>query len=206
MLEEFSRQGRLHLIKNEKNEGYGKAVNTAIRHGSSKFIAILNSDVEVLSGWLGPLLETLDSDDKVAAVEPKLIGPNGNIDCAGVWGTNANPLIRFADENSFGRFGRVLENVYISGACIVTRRKTFEELGGFDERFFFFFEDMDFCFKARYEGYKVLYIPHSVVVHHRSKASESNKGQIHKWYTQSQLLFLEKWKHHLGDPTEYPLE
>ena len=206
MLEEYGKQGRLRLIKNRRNEGYGKAVNTAFKEGSSEFVVILNSDIEVLSNWIEPLLETLSSDRSIAAVTPKLIGPNGCIDCAGVWGTNANPLIRFSEKNDFGKFNRVLENVYISGACIVTRRSTFAELGRFDERFFFYFEDMDFCFEARYRGYKIMYIPDSVIVHHRARASVSNQEQTQKWYSQSQQLFMEKWKDYLADSVEYPLE
>jgi GT2 family glycosyltransferase/ADP-heptose:LPS heptosyltransferase/glycosyltransferase involved in cell wall biosynthesis len=206
MLEEMAKQGRLRLIKNLKNEGYGKAVNSAFETGSSKFLAILNSDIEVLSAWLNPLLNTLNSNDKTAAVGPKLISPSGGIDCAGVWGRNANPLIRSAEFNHSGVFGRVLKNVYISGACLVTRRATFRDMGRFDERFFFYFEDMDFCFKARYQGYEVLYDPSSVVVHHRSKASHMRRESTETWYSHSRHLFQEKWHHKLLDEMEFPLE
>lgn len=206
MLEEYERQGRLRLIKNRKNEGYGKAVNAAFKKGSSAFVVILNSDIEVLSNWLEPLIERLSSDGSAAAVAPKLIGPDGVIDCAGVWGTNAKPLIRFSEKNDYSKFNRVLENVYLSGACMVTRRSTFAELGQFDEQFFFYFEDMDFGFQARYHGYKLLYIPESVIVHHRAKASTSNQEQAQQWYLQNQQRFLKKWKDYLTDAVEYPHE
>jgi O-antigen biosynthesis protein len=140
----------------------------------------LNDDTSVIEpGWLEAMVE-LAVRPEVGAVGAKLLYPNGAIQHAGVlMGVFDNCGHAFKGLNgSVGHyfdFSDVIRNVSaVTGACLMTRAKIFEQAGGFDEtQFAVAFNDVDLCLKIGSYGYRVLYTPHAVLYHHESLSKTS---------------------------------
>ncbi len=189
-------------IFNRKNLGYGAACNQGILAGKGKYIFLLNSDIKVTPNWLPPLIKSLSSNPKTAVVGPKLINPQGFIVGAGVVGTNAHPIIRgWGEPNHENIYNQSMECLSIGGACMGIKRELLSKLGLFDEQYFHYFEETDYCYNARFLGYKIIYCPESLVIHLVYGSCRSFK-RLDEYYRKAQQRFLNKWADFLQDPTE----
>jgi O-antigen biosynthesis protein len=149
--------------------------NQAARLSTSELLLFLNDDTEVIaSDWLTSMVE-LGMRPEVGAVGAKLLYPDGRIQHAGVvMGLFENCGTAFrglpGSAQHYFNFPDVIRNVSaVTGACLLTRRDVFWEVGGFDEeRFAVAFNDIDFCLKITRAGYRVLYTPHACLYHHES--------------------------------------
>ena len=159
--------------RNDENLGFLKTCNAAARLCKGRHIFFLNNDAEVTAGAIDTLVELLDADPTVGLTGSKLIYPDGTLQEAGgiVWSD--------ASAWNFGRngdphrpeFNYRREVDYISGAAIMVRKSTFDELNGFDEIFApAYYEDTDLAFRIRAHGLRVVYEPRSVVIHHEGKS------------------------------------
>jgi GT2 family glycosyltransferase len=190
-------------IFNKKNLGYGSACNKGIKAGAGKYIFLLNSDTMVTAGWLTPLIKILENSSKVAVVGPRLVNPEGLLVGVGVVGTNANPVIRgWKEPNEANRYNDTLEVLSVCGACMGIKRQNISELGLFDENYFHYFEETDYCYNARYHDYKVIYCPDSTVIH-RVFGSCGDFQQLNKYFQNGEKYFQKKWRFFLQDDTEY---
>ena len=170
--------GNIKIISNEKNLGFAKACNQGARASSSDYILFLNNDVEAQSGWLEPLLKALDNDSSVAAVSSKLLFPDGTIQHAGVLivdhRKHQDPLLAlnacYQEPSDLPEANEPRTYQALTAACLLVRRNAFDQVGGFDEGFWNGYEDTDLCFKLRMEGYKLVYQPESVLIHHEEKS------------------------------------
>lgn len=174
------------IIKN-KNIGYGAAVNIAARRHNNPYICISNCDIEVSENWQS-LTNYFDKDEKVACIGAKIIFPDGRLQNCGIAGTEKNRLLRGWSETDEGQYDNIEEVVSVCGAFFVIRRDIFQILNGFDERFFFYFEETDLHIRIRKIGFKVIYYPKVTIIHHYSK---SPKKDI--WFNISNKMFNEKW-------------
>jgi GT2 family glycosyltransferase len=149
--------------------------NSAVRQCDSGFLLFLNDDTEAIAPqWLTAMVE-LAARPEVGAVGAKLLYPEGRIQHAGViMGVFENCGHAFkglpGDERHYFDLPDVIRNVSaVTGACLMTRRAVFEQVGGFDEeRFGVAFNDIDFCLKVGAAGYRVLYTPHALLFHHEA--------------------------------------
>lgn len=190
-------------IMNRSNRGYGSACNQGIKAGSGGSIFLLNSDVTVTPGWLNPLIATLASAPEIAVVGPRLVNPEGLLVGTGVVGTNARPVIRgWGEPDEPGRYNQTIECLSICGACMGIKRDLLSVLGFFDDKYFHYFEETDYCYNARYHGYKVIYHPESKVIHH-VQGSCRNFRKLNKYFRTSENYFKNKWKFFWEDQTEY---
>lgn len=190
-------------IMNRSNRGYGSACNQGIKTGSGNYIFLLNSDVTVTPGWITPMVATLASAREIAVVGPRLVNPEGLLVGVGVVGTNARPIIRgWGEPDEPERYNQTIECLSVCGACMGIKRDLLSVLGFFDEKYFHYFEETDYCYNARYHGYKVIYHPKSKVIHH-VQGSCRNFRQLNKYYQTSEKYFNEKWKIFLKDQTKY---
>jgi GT2 family glycosyltransferase/SAM-dependent methyltransferase len=154
----------------EENVGFVKACNAGIRAARGHYVALLNNDTEPQPGWIDALVTTAERDPAVGVVGAKLVYGDGRLQEAGgiIWSDG--------DGWNYGRFGDpddpafnfVREVDYCSGAALLIRGSLLEMMGGgLDEQYApAYYEDTDLCFAARHHGYKVLYQPAGVVVHH----------------------------------------
>ena len=180
--------------------------NNAAKHAKGKYILFLNNDTQVQDNWLSPLIELIESDDKIGMVGSKLIYPDGMLQEAGgiLWkdgsawnyGNRKNP--------SDPEYNYVKEADYISGAAIMIRRKLWNKIGGFDKDFApAYYEDTDLAFEVRKHGYKVMYQPLSMVVHFEGVSNGTDIENGQKQYQQVNCQkFYDKWKNVLESEHE----
>jgi O-antigen biosynthesis protein len=154
--------------RNEKNLGFLANCNHAAATVSSKYILFLNNDTTVKPHWLSSLVTLSESDPAIGMVGSKLIYPDGRLQEAGgiIWNDASGWNYGHKQDPTLPQFNYVKEVDYISGACILIRKTTWDKAGGFDERYTpAYCEDSDFAFVLRKMGYKVVYQPMSEVVH-----------------------------------------
>lgn len=193
----------LKVVKTAGNLGFLRNCKNAAKHCRGEYIFFLNNDTQVQDGWLTFLVDLMDNDEKIGLAGSKLVYPDGSLQEAGgiVWNdATAWNYGRLSDPNE-PEFNYVKEVDYISGAAIMIRRKLWEEIGGFDERFIpAYCEDSDLAFEVRKHGFKVVYQPKSVVVHFEGKTNGTDIGGGQKQYQAiNQQRFYEKWKKVLND-------
>ncbi len=163
------------IVKNTSNSGYAGGYNAALKHIKANYYVLLNSDVEVTANWLQPIIQLLESDKTIAACQPKLLdfnkrttfeyagGSGGYIDKYGY------PFCRgriFDNlEKDTNQYNTSQEVFWASGACLFVRASAFDDVKGFDERYFAHMEEIDLCWRLKNKGYKVFVEPTSMVYH-----------------------------------------
>jgi hypothetical protein len=163
------------LIRIPENRGYCGGYNFAMLHITEKYCVLINSDIEVTEGWLEPLIDLLEADAKIGAVQPKLLAYNdkSRFEYAGAAGGKIDilgyPFCRgrvFNElEKDTGQYNISERIFWASGACFVIRTELFHAMGGLDEDFFAHMEEIDLCWKLNREGYKIYYQGQSTVYH-----------------------------------------
>lgn len=165
----------VELIEIPDNRGYCGGYNYAIKGIQEKYCVLVNSDIEVTANWLDPMLELLENNKTIGAVQPKIRSyhdktsfeyagaAGGEIDMLGYpfcRGRIFNELEK--DTNQYETSDQIF---WASGACFMIRTELFQKMGGLDEDFFAHMEEIDFCWKLNRSGYKVFYSHQSVVYH-----------------------------------------
>ena len=165
----------IRCIINEENSGYAGGYNIALSQINATYYVLLNSDVELTSNWLPPLVEFMDQHLDVAAVQPLIKSyheknkfeyagaAGGFIDCLGY------PFCRGrlfdSIETDTGQYNTNIECHWVSGACMLVRKNCFEQVGKLDADFFAHMEEIDICWRFRLAGYKLFCLPISIVYH-----------------------------------------
>jgi GT2 family glycosyltransferase len=165
---------RMRLLHDPADFNWSDINNRAAQSAAGELLLFMNSDVEGRSrGWLSAMVEHALRPE-VGPVGARLLYPDGRVQHAGVivgFGGRAEHAFRFCPGDSSGYRGlaKLQRNcAAVTGACLMVRRSLFAELGGFDGSFAVAFNDVDFCMRARKEGYLVVYTPYAELVHHES--------------------------------------
>jgi GT2 family glycosyltransferase len=163
------------LIRLDKNYGFAGGYNLAIEQLDAKYFVLLNSDIEVTEGWLLPLVSFMDSDPGVASCQPKILSYNRKdyFEHAGAGGCFIDrfgfPFCRGRIfnkvEKDTGQYDNQIDVFWSSGACMIVRSDAWKKCGGFDASFFAHMEEIDLCWRFYKTGYRVCYLPLSVVYH-----------------------------------------
>ncbi|MFT6028269.1 MAG: GT2 family glycosyltransferase [Bacteroidia bacterium] len=163
------------LINNGENLGFAGGYNKALSELTEEYFVLLNSDVEVSENWLAPLIELLDSDSKIGACQPKILSyhQKTHFEYAGASGgfldSYGYPFCRgrLFDtlEEDKGQYQDVSEVFWATGACLFVRNSCYKEQAGLDADFFAHMEEIDFCWRLKRAGYKIMVQPASVVYH-----------------------------------------
>jgi len=163
------------IIINNKNEGFAKGYNTALKKVSADYYILLNSDVEVEKNWINPIISLMEGNKKIAACQPKILSYNekNKFEYAGACGGWIDKFgYPFARGRIFdyceidaGQYDDVEEIFWASGAAFFVRASVFQELKGFDEYFFAHQEEIGLCWRMKRAGYKIYVVPSSVVYH-----------------------------------------
>lgn len=182
---EYLRQSPHRVIRDESPFNFSRLNNLAAARADGDYLLLLNNDTEVVTReWMSALVEHAQRDE-VGAVGAKLLYPKNTIQHAGVvLGLHgvANHAHRNVDSTrpaSYHNFAGMIRNYSaVTGACLMTRRSLFEELGGLNERdLAVSFNDIDYCLRLRQKGYLVVYTPYAVLYHYES-ATRSSKVDI----------------------------
>ena len=158
------------LFENKENYGFSKGQNIAAKIARGTYLFFLNSDTQVIDNNLLGMVSYFESHKKVGVLGAKLCNPNGSVQLsAGKFYTLFNCIIMlFAGERiGFLRSSpkKISEVDWVMGAAFMIKKKLFDALGGFDEYFFMYVEDMEFCYRIKKAGYEVLVTPHVRVTH-----------------------------------------
>lgn len=184
---------QVEIIRNSENAGFSKANNQAIRfalQNGAKHIFLLNNDVEITNPrWLDDLSDVLESDPKIGIVGCKLLYPDGTIQHAGGIIKLRVPYHRGDGEKDTGQYDKVEFVDYVTGAVLLIKSGVIRRIGFLDEGFSpLYYEDTDWCVRARLYGYKVAYTPKPTLIHHCGSSSNKLGSEKKRFYSRRSFI------------------
>jgi len=180
----------VRVIENQHNAGYGIAINQGYQASAAAYIASLNDDAVPHPGWLDALVRALEQrpDAGMCASQVRLFGET-RLDSAGMLVARDGS----SKQRGHGRppedFPVAEETLFPSGSAALYRRSMLDDIGGFDEHFFLYCEDTDLGLRARWAGWKCLYVPEAVVEHHYSH-SAGRASAVKAYFVERNRLFV----------------
>lgn len=191
----------IKVIHNKKNLGYIRNVNNAAKFAKGKYVYFLNNDTIVQKHWLQEMVKVFAMHPNVGVVGSKIIKADGNLQECGV--------LMFADFFSCHRSSNVFahENMYVkkcdyvSGCSLLTPKKLFEQIGGFDEIYApAYSDDPDYCLAAKDLGYDTVVQPKSMIVHYGSLSYEKKSNELQ---VRNNKLLRQKWHKFFASRTKF---
>jgi GT2 family glycosyltransferase len=191
------------VIANKNNDGYAKACNQAVAIGTGRYVLFLNSDTVMRARTLRTMVKCLDTQSDVGAVSCLQRNEAGQV----LRSCFPFPSIRDHLRHSawvpsiIKQMGcdapeldfKVSQDVeWANGACLMVRKGLLEQLGGFDNRFFMYFEDVDLCRRIHQMGYRVWHVADGEVVHLIGRSSAEYRDQLNMQWELSRILYVEK--------------
>lgn len=191
-----------------KNLGYARGVNEGIRTASEDDVLILNPDIQVLPGSIEALRRVAEAHPRAGLVAPKLLNPDGSLQLSARrfynWSTL---LLRRIPIGALGERSRPVRDHlmidwdhaetrtvdWVLGAAMYVRRRAMRDVGLMDERYFLYFEDVDWCQRMWRHGYEVVYCAESRMVHEHARASAGVRPRSVRAHAAGLLRFAEKW-------------
>jgi len=197
------KKDNIKIIEYKDEFNFSKINNFAVSRAKGEHILFLNNDIEVISkGWLTSMLEH-SVREEVGAVGAKLIFPNKTIQHAGtvlgLGGVAGHSHKHFPAESNgyFGALNTIRNYSAVTAACLMTRKKLFEEVGRFDETHLSVaFNDVDLCLKIREKGYLIVYTPYAALYHYESTSRGYNLNPDEILYMKNrsgQILFSDPY-------------
>ncbi|MEM1123147.1 MAG: bifunctional riboflavin kinase/FAD synthetase [Bacteroidota bacterium] len=168
-------QSQIEILDLQKNYGFAGGYNQALRQVHSPYYVLLNSDVEVTSNWMLPVVEMMEQDAKIGAAQPKILAHHDKsifeyAGAAGGWLDNwglpfCRGRILTHCETDNGQYDTPQEVFWATGAALFIRGNLYHDLGGLDASYFAHMEEIDLCWRLKRAGYKVMACPESTVYH-----------------------------------------
>ncbi len=206
------------VVVRQRNVGFGRGNNAGLQLAGGKFILLLNSDVLVRAHCVDRLADHLLLHPEVGAVGPRLIRPSGELDlaCRRGFPTPRASFFRVLGLSrlfSRSRFFNAYNLGYLdehheheidsgTGACLLVRRSTIDQVGFFDPDFFMYGEDLDLCFRIKDGGWKVIYLPSAEAVHLKGQSTRQATGRMLFAFHSAMWTFHSK--HYAADLSAFP--
>ncbi len=204
----------LVFIRNDENLGFAEGHNVGIRYALSRgadYIIILNNDTLLDKNFVQELVSVAEENSKAGIIAPKIyfakgfeyhkdkysdkeLGKvfwyaGGEMDWKNVIGHH-----RGVDEVDMGQYDETCETGYASGCCMLITKKVLEKVGGFDKKYFLYYEDNDLCQKALRKGFKIIYTPKAVIWHKNAGSAGGSGSLLQDYYiTRNRMLFGMRW-------------
>lgn len=210
---------QVKLIENKENLGFAKANNQGIKKARGKNIFLLNSDTELRLSSLEKLIQ-FQKNPKVGIVGARLINRDGSVQASVYHFPTLGRAIKeywLGQKDVYEKYAprvkKAVEVEAVTGAAMFFPRKTIEKVGFLDEKYFMYFEDLDYCQRVRRAGLKIYYLPEAMVLHHHGRSAVKVGSKAYRYLIQSSkiyhglikyyLLFLilwigQKWQKTLG--------
>jgi hypothetical protein len=194
----------VRLIRNSENMYYAIANNQAMRVAQGRYVLLLNSDTIVKDGGVEYLVDFMENNHKVAAAGPKILNMDGSLQSKGFYFPSVrrlllglfgvNRLLSFDMKRSLFPGFYWGEDEYrkvdwVSGCCIIIRKHVVDEAGYLSEDFKFYYEEVEWCYRAKNMGYEVWYVPDSQIVHLNSSSPLDSKRTM---LFESERMFYKK--------------
>jgi len=192
------KRGQVRIVEGSPELGYSAGCNLGLSASTAPWVLFANPDTRYLRGSMDRLLAWLGEHSEVALVGPRIENPNGTrqLSCRGFPGFSTalahrhSLLYRFFPRNPLSRAyllpdldGQPVSVDWASGCCLLARRQALAEVGGFDEGYFLFFEDVDLAFRLKEKNWRCVYYPRLSFVHTIgvSRDSLSDRGEAAKY-------------------------
>ncbi len=199
---------QVNLIENKKNFGFAKANNQAINKCKGHYILLLNPDTLILKKALEKMVKFMDEHAQIGIGGCKVLNEDGMLQlaCRRKFPTPSVAFFRmvglsrlFPNSKVMAKYNLTYLNSNephevdaVSGAFLMIRRKVIEEIGLLDEQFFMYGEELDWCFRAKKAGWKVMYYPHAEIIHYKGECSKFNHRKATFEFYRSMYLFHKK--------------
>jgi GT2 family glycosyltransferase len=197
----------VRIIVNEENRGYAEGNNIGIREARGEYIVLLNSDIEVLENALESMADFLIKNTRYGAVAARMLSPDGSVQrCCKQFPSiatlflfditcnrmlrQAPPVRRYLMRHFDHLSSRDVEQP--PGACFMVPRRVVQEIGVFDERFYLFFNDVDYCKRIIKRGYRIRYLFEARVMHHGGRSVVQYDSYRREWYL-GRYRYFAKW-------------
>lgn len=195
------------LIQNNRNEGYTIPMNRAMKEADGEYLLILNPDAFVKPKAVAALANFLDLHPEVGIAGPKVLNVDGTFQkscrrgVARPWNVISyftGLAARFPDNSKYTGYhlSHLDENILnevdgVSGSCMMIRRNLIDKIDCFDERFFAYQEDSDYCFRAKAAGWKIYYVPEAEVIHDAGRGGSAayKYRSLFEWHRSYYLLY-----------------
>lgn len=192
------------LIENEANLGFSKGNNIALRQARGRYILLLNSDTEIAPDALENSVLYMDSHQEVGIMGGKVLLPDGSLDkaCRRRFPNPYNSFLRlfglkkFSNYNVEGPADQEAEVDSVMGAYLFIRKQVVERIGPLDEDYFMYGEDLDWCWRAKKAGFKVIYYPKAQVTHYKYGSSQATPFKTIHYAHDAMSIFYKK--HYAG--------
>jgi N-acetylglucosaminyl-diphospho-decaprenol L-rhamnosyltransferase len=200
---------QVHLVANQGNRGFTAANNQGLALSQGRYLLLLNPDTEVVGDALATMLRYIEAHPRVGALGPRLCYPDGSLQSSRRrFPTLATALLESTVLQEWWADNHILRHYYIAdtpddavqpvdwvvGACLLVRRQAYEQVGGLDEGFFMYSEELDWCKRIKNAGWQVVYLPTATIVHHEGKSSEQVVPARHIYFQSSKVRYFRK--HH----------
>lgn len=193
---------RVKLIKNETNLGFAKGVNQGIKKAKGSHVLVLNSDIVVKPKSLKQLWQFAKKTPSAGVVGGRLLNPDGSVQGScyflpTIWRTfQAYWLGKKKYREKFAPKGNRPEEVEaVIGAAFLITPRAIQKVGLFDEKYFIYFEDLDYCRRARKLGFKVYYLPQTEFIHYHGASGKEMPTQ--RWLQASSRKYHGWLRHYL---------
>lgn len=192
-----------NVIESKKNLGFAGGNNLAITRAKGELLMFLNNDTEVSVNFLEPLVEVMQNNQEVGICTSKLHYYHlpKTIQFAGSSDLHPYKIQSFAigyGEKDHGQYDTTMPTNLAHGAAMMVRTSIIEKIGLMPEEFFLYYEEIDWCLKARKMGYQIYYVPDSLVLHKES-ISVGKQSPIQVYYkTRNRILLARRWRKGFG--------
>jgi GT2 family glycosyltransferase len=182
----------IRLIRNPGNCGFIAGCNSGLRAAHGDFLVLLNQDTVVTPNWLARLLAPLQQDDRTGITGGKALFPDGRIQHAGGWVDARGVGYHYGEgETDHGQYDHSRPVEYVTGATLAVARAVYTAIGELDGGLQpAYYEDADWCLRARAAGYRVLYTPEAVLVHHAQSQLLRHSWQATALLQRNRLRFV----------------
>jgi len=192
-----------YLIINQTNLGYPAGCNQGLAVASGQYLLILNPDTEIIKDALATLVQYMDLHPQVGMVGPMLIYPDGMHQSSrrrfptlpilfleSTWLEKFTPLKHIKNYYLQDIPDTITQEVdWVTGAAMLVRRGVWLQIGGLDEGFFMYSEELDWCKRIKNEGWNIMYVPQATIIHHEGKSSEQVAAERHIYFQSSKIRY-----------------
>jgi GT2 family glycosyltransferase len=189
----------VQLVRSPQNRGFGAGNNIGARLARGQYLFLLNTDTILTSDLLPSLVALMEQDEGIGIVGPQLRNLDGSFQLStspalGIWGESRalQQQRQYRRQQLSQQFNHQQRVDIVIGAALLIRQSLFEVLGGFDERFFMYFEESDLCQRARDQGWKIIYTPAASLVHLGGYSVGKTPDGLRLEYRRSQLYYYQK--------------
>lgn len=198
----------VRLFAQEENIGFVRGSNLGIRESRGRYVLLLNPDTEIVGQALAEMVTYMDAHPDVGIVGPRLLYPDGRVQPSRRrFPTLATAFWESTVLQPWFPHGHVLDRYYVRdrsddeeqdvdwviGACFLVRRAAFERAGLLDEGFFMYSEEMDWAYRIKQAGWRVIYLPTATVIHHEGQSSSQVTAARDIHFHSSKVYFYRKY-------------